>query len=287
MAISRHSLVALTGAVVLTLVGCAGSTRPPHGATDSTSKPAQAPPEALNVTISAKAPASPRVTAVEHDGGTGKKAGESVSFRALAAEVPQGGTVNAEIVNTTWVIPLVASMDGGSYSAIVPVPSSVPAGTYVVQGVIETRNGDRLGSFVATTPLVVTKLASTCADFVGSLGDTVVLFDLDDSTIRNDARSTLGSLSASLKQPAAQGVTLQIGGYTDIRGTIGYNVSLSERRAISARDYLAALGAVNQDRVSCIPYGEEAQIARGPEQNEEDWFAVNRRAVVRLMCPNP
>jgi peptidoglycan-associated lipoprotein len=69
-------------------------------------------------------------------------------------------------------------------------------------------------------------------------------------------------------------VKIQVEGHCDERGTQEYNLALGERRANSAKRYLASLG-IPSDRVSIISYGEERPF--DPAQTEDAW-AKNRRA---------
>ncbi|MEK9179264.1 MAG: OmpA family protein, partial [Patescibacteria group bacterium] len=71
-----------------------------------------------------------------------------------------------------------------------------------------------------------------------------------------------------------QTVNLIIEGHCDERGSVEYNRSLGERRAISVRDYLAKLG-VPDTRMQTISYGEERSAVSG---SDESAWAKNRRA---------
>ena len=65
-----------------------------------------------------------------------------------------------------------------------------------------------------------------------------------------------------------------IEGHCDERGTVEYNLSLGEKRAKAAYDYLVTLG-VPADRLKTVSYGKEIQVCQ--EAQEECWFR-NRRA---------
>ena len=69
-------------------------------------------------------------------------------------------------------------------------------------------------------------------------------------------------------------ITIIIEGHADDRGTDIYNISLGERRAVSVKKFLVALG-IGTDRLDTVSYGEERPIAMG--HNEASW-AKNRRA---------
>ena len=66
-----------------------------------------------------------------------------------------------------------------------------------------------------------------------------------------------------------------IEGHADERGTREYNLALGDRRAVSARNYLVALG-INPTRIRTISYGKERPAVAG--SNATSW-AQNRRAV--------
>ena len=74
-------------------------------------------------------------------------------------------------------------------------------------------------------------------------------------------------------------VILQIEGHCDERGTIEYNMSLGEKRANAARDYLIGMG-IAENRLTTISYGEERPAA--PGSNEDVW-AKNRRAEFKII----
>jgi peptidoglycan-associated lipoprotein len=101
------------------------------------------------------------------------------------------------------------------------------------------------------------------------LGD--VMFDYDQSTIREDARATLQMNAEYLKRWASTRVTVE--GHADSRGTNEYNLALGERRAAAVRDYLASLG-IGADRVVAVSRGEETPVCM--EENESCWQR-NRR----------
>ena len=98
-----------------------------------------------------------------------------------------------------------------------------------------------------------------------------ILFDFDQSAIRDDAKPTLASIAGYMaKNPKAQ---IIIEGHCDSRGTAEYNMALGERRAESARKYLAALG-VKTGALMTVSYGKEKPFMQG--ESEEAW-ARNRR----------
>ncbi len=101
-------------------------------------------------------------------------------------------------------------------------------------------------------------------------------FDYDKSDIREDARATLTRNADSLKGIFADipDAVVVVEGHCDERGSAEYNLALGDRRATSAKDFLAQLG-VPSDKLKTISYGKERPQCT--ESNEDCW-QKNRRA---------
>ena len=99
-----------------------------------------------------------------------------------------------------------------------------------------------------------------------------IRFDFDKSAIREDAKPILSAIADYMKKN--KGAKLQIEGHCDDRGTAEYNMALGDRRAESARAYLASLG-VPASALSTVSFGKEKPLDPG---NNEDAWAKNRRA---------
>ncbi|MCP4608227.1 MAG: peptidoglycan-associated lipoprotein Pal [Planctomycetes bacterium] len=100
----------------------------------------------------------------------------------------------------------------------------------------------------------------------------VVYFDLDKYNLVADAKTALENNAQVLKDNPA--VMVKIEGHCDERGTVEYNLSLGEKRANAAKDYMIDLG-VNASRIDVISYGKERPADNG--HNEAAW-SKNRRA---------
>lgn len=99
-----------------------------------------------------------------------------------------------------------------------------------------------------------------------------IYFDFDKSNVRADQKSRMETNATYLKgNPSA---TIAIEGNCDERGTNEYNMALGERRAVSAKKYLANLG-VDASRLTTISYGEEKPLNFG---HDELAWSQNRRA---------
>ena len=105
-----------------------------------------------------------------------------------------------------------------------------------------------------------------------TMGDTIH-FGLDEFEIDSQDRAILDSQAQWLASNPSVNVTVE--GHADERGTREYNLALGDKRANSAKNYLATRG-VNPARISTISYGKERPIALG---SDEGSWAQNRRAV--------
>ena len=66
-----------------------------------------------------------------------------------------------------------------------------------------------------------------------------IYFDFDKSNIRPDAATELDKLVNLMKNEYPD-LVIEIGSYTDKRGSVAYNKKLAERRAQSTFDYLVS-----------------------------------------------
>src|SRR6266404_4126419 len=69
---------------------------------------------------------------------------------------------------------------------------------------------------------------------------STIYFDLDQSSLRSDARDTLGKNYQVLKQHPDWEVLVE--GHCDERGTTEYNLGLGQKRAAAIRQYYMTLG---------------------------------------------
>ena len=111
------------------------------------------------------------------------------------------------------------------------------------------------------------------ADFLSKISSDRIYFDTDRFDVDGPDRTILESQAAWLRQYPNKRVTIE--GHADERGTREYNIALAERRANSAKNYLASLG-IEPGRITVISFGKERPEALG--STPEAW-ARNRRAV--------
>ncbi len=99
-----------------------------------------------------------------------------------------------------------------------------------------------------------------------------VHYAFDKYDLQAEAIRALGKNASVIKEHNQFNVRVE--GHCDERGTVEYNLSLGEKRARAARDYLVSLG-VESRRLRVVSYGKER--AADPRHNETAW-AMNRRA---------
>jgi len=103
-----------------------------------------------------------------------------------------------------------------------------------------------------------------------------VYFDLDQATLRSDARDALEKNYQVLKQHVDWEALVE--GHCDERGTTEYNLGLGQKRAAAIRQYYMTLG-LDGGHIATLSYGKE-QPACG-EHTDECW-AKNRRGVTKV-----
>ncbi|MBM3832988.1 MAG: peptidoglycan-associated lipoprotein Pal [Verrucomicrobia bacterium] len=108
---------------------------------------------------------------------------------------------------------------------------------------------------------------------------STVYFEFDSSAVRANEKAKVDAVAAYLKNEPA--FKLEVEGHCDERGTPEYNRALGERRALSVREALVALG-IAPERVSTISFGEDKPAVLG---SDESAWAKNRRAEFILLKP--
>jgi peptidoglycan-associated lipoprotein len=128
----------------------------------------------------------------------------------------------------------------------------------------------------ATTDSMMSEpVPGSAEDLTINVGDRV-FFSFDKSVINAAAEKTLKRQAAWMRQYAT--VTITVEGHADERGTREYNLALGERRSMTVKNFLVALG-VSSSRIATISYGKERPDALG--HSEAAW-SQNRRGVSTL-----
>ena len=99
-----------------------------------------------------------------------------------------------------------------------------------------------------------------------------VFFALDQYEVDATSQQALTANAALLKKYPSWVITIE--GHCDERGTAEYNLSLGEKRALSAKTYLVSLG-IPADRLRTVSYGKEFPFDPGHDENA---WSKNRRA---------
>jgi outer membrane protein OmpA-like peptidoglycan-associated protein len=111
------------------------------------------------------------------------------------------------------------------------------------------------------------------------------LFEFDQATLTSDAEETLKALAPLLLEAVRAGAhPATVEGHTDAKGSDDYNQTLSEKRAQTVRDWLAAVGALPID-TPIQGWGERRPIAPNLKPDGSDDPAgrqKNRRVEVTL-----
>ncbi len=105
---------------------------------------------------------------------------------------------------------------------------------------------------------------------------STIYFDLDQSTLRADARDALEKNYQTLKEHADWEVLVE--GHCDERGTTEYNLGLGQKRAAAVRQYYISLG-MSGNKIATISYGKESPICT--EHTDECW-GKNRRGMTKV-----
>jgi len=110
-----------------------------------------------------------------------------------------------------------------------------------------------------------------------------IYYDLDQSTIREDAARELDKVAAFLRQNPT--LIIELGSHTDSRGSDAYNLQLSHRRAQAAVDYLRTYGAIEAERLRFKGYGETQLLNDCDDGSDctEAQHQRNRRTELRIV----
>jgi outer membrane protein OmpA-like peptidoglycan-associated protein len=101
-----------------------------------------------------------------------------------------------------------------------------------------------------------------------------ILFEVDKADLKPELRVVLAKLAGILL--IMPELNLRIEGHTDATGGEQYNQQLSEKRAASARDFLAQQG-VDMNRMVAVGYGESRPVA---DNESREGRAKNRRVEI-------
>jgi outer membrane protein OmpA-like peptidoglycan-associated protein len=110
--------------------------------------------------------------------------------------------------------------------------------------------------------------------------DLEVYFDFDSAEITPQAEGQLHELGTALSDAKLRGATISINGHTDAVGGDAFNKRLSERRAVTIKQYLVENFGLSVSNLKTVGYG------RSHLKNPADPTAAeNRRVEVVNLAP--
>jgi len=109
-----------------------------------------------------------------------------------------------------------------------------------------------------------------------------ILFDFDKSNIRPTAESTLAQVAKMIGSYAKAEVLIE--GYTDAKGSDSYNAKLSDRRAVSVKNWFAKHGvAANSMRTHGWGAAKSVAPNKKPDGSDDpDGRQKNRRVEITI-----
>jgi OOP family OmpA-OmpF porin len=142
-----------------------------------------------------------------------------------------------------------------------------------------------------TLPLIAAALAGQAAPGVPARRDCpdippgatvfqdpfLVFFDWDSSAITPDAATTLDNVTRAFALLSEQ-CAMVISAYADRSGPVGYNLALTQRRAMAVLGYLRGRGVAGEARVEW--FGETRPIV---ETADGARAVLNRRAQIMVL----
>jgi len=247
---SWYTLAAAAIVLLALLVSGAGCAKkapapPPAGATEASTSTSAPPAPAPTISLSASPSAIERGQSTTLTWSSSNATGVTID-NGLGTVEPSGTRTVQLSSSTTYMAR--ASGPGGNAVAEARVTVTAPS---------------------AATPPPMPAISDS-EFFANNIQDA--FFDLDQYSIREDARESLSADARALND--RPGIRITIEGHCDERGSEKYNLALGDRRANAAKEFLVGQG-VGSSRIDTISYGKERNFC--DEHTEECW-QLNRRA---------
>lgn len=150
---------------------------------------------------------------------------------------------------------------------------------FIVEAEPDLNIGDSVNQSITASQAALNRLtaAPNINDLIRALNLQIINFAVDEAIIPEENKVILDKAAELLqKLPDAH---LKITGHTDTQGPASYNQDLSERRAISVKEYLISKG-VNAEHLTTIGAGQEEPIA---DNSTEQGRFRNRRIEFGVM----
>ena len=104
-----------------------------------------------------------------------------------------------------------------------------------------------------------------------------VFYEIDSWELKKESVNELDNLAALLNEN--KNLIMEIGGYTDSTGSEKYNLSLSEKRALSVVNYLIKMG-ISSDRLKYKGYGNTSHLG---DNVTSEGRKLNRRTEAKII----
>jgi outer membrane protein OmpA-like peptidoglycan-associated protein len=116
---------------------------------------------------------------------------------------------------------------------------------------------------------------------VGAASFDQITFDFNSANLTPAAKEFLDVVGEALAGEKLSGFTYEVEGHTDAKGSEGYNMALSRRRAESVQSYLVSRAGIDPARLVVTPVGESDLLYPDDPENPR-----NRRVVLRGVTGN-
>jgi len=104
-----------------------------------------------------------------------------------------------------------------------------------------------------------------------------IYFEINSAALTEKSKSALGNIASLLRQN--RNLTIEVGAYTDDVGEEDYNMSLSEKRANSVRDYLISKD-ISERALVAKGYGETSPVVPNDSEGNR---TLNRRVEFKIL----
>jgi hypothetical protein len=185
---------------------------------------------------------------------------------------------NYELINLSENKIIIKSSTDGNGNFLVCLPSGYNYGINVSKSgyLFYSENFMFEGEHTAIKPFIKTINLSPI-----KVGETMLLtnvfYEIDSWELKKESVSELNTLADLLLDN--KGLLMEIGGYTDSTGSVEYNLTLSEKRAISVVNYLVNRG-ISSERLKYKGYGNTFPIG---DNVTEEGRRLNRRTEAKII----
>ncbi len=108
-----------------------------------------------------------------------------------------------------------------------------------------------------------------------------IYYQFDSVAINSVAQGQLSQMASILKNNPL--ISIELTSHTDSRGEVNYNLELSKRRALRAKEYLQSIGVLG-NRIKALGHGESMLLNECGDEVDcpEEMHALNRRTEIKI-----